>query len=277
MALLKDFLFSLLLWWLWSNFHREWSEFMKTKNIWCKSNSAFNFSKVVVLHDLFPPTSHAPAQYYTFTLAQRKSQQGSVGEGRCGAGPGAYLPLHCYLLLLHKETPWRAASRRKARQRMSQLELRREEDQCLSSMTTLSSMNTIYATGSLFSNRPPLFRLLCPALSPHSQGPFLSSVFCLILFSHSFSFLQAKSREMLPKHCKLIKALNIYYMTAGGLHGRDAWEECAVERNVGSSSGSSLRSHTLSVTQGMMTAYSSQRSQKKTWTYNGDNWLIMFH
>lgn len=26
---------------------------------------------------------------------------------------------------------------------------------------------------------------------------------------------------MLPKHCKLITAMNIYYMMAGGLHGRD--------------------------------------------------------
>lgn len=61
---------------------------------------------------------------------------------------------------------------------------------------------------------PPLkVPLLCLALSPHSQGIF-SSVFCLI-------FLSAKPREMLPKHCKSIRALNIYYKMAGGLRGSD--------------------------------------------------------
>lgn len=40
---------------------------------------------------------------------------------------------------------------------------------------------------------------------------------------------------MLPKHCKLIKALNIYYMTAGGLQSGTAREgKCAGERNASS-------------------------------------------
>lgn len=134
---------------------------------------------------------------------------------------------------------------------MSQLGQHREEVSCLSPMTTLSSMNTIYATGSLFSNRPPPVLLLRLALSSHSQGPFLSSVLCLILFTLSFPFfLQAKSRDMLPKHCKLIMALNIYYMMVGGLHGGEVRErERAGARNGGSSSGSSLWSHTSPVSQ----------------------------
>lgn len=127
---------------------------------------------------------------HNITLSlERNAQQGSAGEGGSCVGPRVDLPLHCYLLLRHKGAPWRAASGRKARRRMSRLELHREEDPRLSPMTTLSSMNTIYATGSLFSNRPPrlpMVPLLHLALSPHSQGPFLSSVFCLILFFLSF-------------------------------------------------------------------------------------------
>lgn len=39
---------------------------------------------------------------------------------------------------------------------------------------------------------------------------------------------------MLPKHCKLIMVVNIYYMTAGGLYGRDVRQrERAGERNAG--------------------------------------------
>lgn len=205
---------------------------------------------------------------HNITLSlERNAQQGSAGEGGSCVGPRVDLPLHCYLLLRHKGAPWRAASGRKARRRMSRLELHREEDPRLSPMTTLSSMNTIYATGSLFSNRPPprlpMVPLLHLALSPHSQGPFLSSVFCLILFFLSFPpfFLQAKSRETLPKHRKLIMALNIYYMMAGGLHGRHVRvRERAGERDVGSSSGSSLRSHTLPVSRGTTAAHVSQRS-----------------
>lgn len=93
---------------------------------------------------------------HNITLSlERSTQQGSVEEGGSCVGLRVDLPLHCYLLLRHKGAPWRAASGRKARRRMSQLELHREEDSRLSPMTTLSSMNTIYATGSLFSNRPP--------------------------------------------------------------------------------------------------------------------------
>ncbi|KAM7409534.1 hypothetical protein PAMA_001155 [Pampus argenteus] len=44
--------------------------------------------------------------------------------------------------------------------------------------------------------------------------------------------LQAKSREMLPKHCKLIMALNIYYMTAGGLYGGDVRERSELGRGI---------------------------------------------
>lgn len=163
------------------------------------------------------PLHHA--QYYTFTPAQRNTQQGSVGEGDSCVGLRVDLPLHRYLLLGHKGAPWRAALGRKARRRMSQLQIHREEDPCLSSMTTLSSMNTIYATGSLFSNRPPcsLFALRSHRIHRNPSCPLCSaSSFSLPLL---FFLLQAKSREMLPKHCKLIMALNIYYMTAGGLHG----------------------------------------------------------
>lgn len=113
-------------------------------------------------------------QYYTLSFTLRNSQQGSSGEGAFGAGPRFDLPLSCYLLLWHKGTPRRAASDRKARRRMSQPELHREEGPLLSSMTTLSSMNTIYTTGSLFSNRPPS---LTSSLSPLSEESFLSSVF----------------------------------------------------------------------------------------------------
>lgn len=194
-------------------------------------------------------TSHTHAQYYAFTLAVRNTQQGSMGEGGSCAGPRVDLPLHSYLLLGHKGAPWRAASGRKARRRMSQLELHREEDSRLSPMTTLSSMNTIYAAGSLFSNRPPQSLFFASRSCHIHRDPS-----CLLCSASSFSFspslfLQPKSREMLSKHCKLIMALNIYYMMAGGLHGW-MWEWGSVlggERYAGSSSGSSLWSHTLSV------------------------------
>lgn len=198
--------------------------------------------RFVVCSEFLSPTSHTHAEYYVFSHT-RNTQQGSAREGGSSVGPRVDLPLHCYLLLRHKGAPWRATSGRKARRRMSQLELHREEDPRLSSMTTLSSMNTIYATGSLFSNRPPPV----PPSSPRVLATFgrdLSGLLCSassFSFSMSHFFLQAKSREMLPKHCKLIMALNIYYMTVGGLHGGDVRErERAEERNVGSSSGSSL-------------------------------------
>lgn len=145
-----------------------------TKDFWIR----------VFLRNPLSYVTHTHAQSYTFTLAQRNTQQGSVGEGGTCVCLRVDLPLHCYLLLGHKGAPWRAASGRKARRRMSQLELHREEDPRLSSMTTLSSMNTIYATGSLFSNRPPPPLLF---FASHSQGPFLSFVFCRILFSRSLS------------------------------------------------------------------------------------------
>lgn len=50
---------------------------------------------------------------------------------------------------------------------MSQLELHREEDLRLFPMTTLSSMNTIYATGSPLSNRTPSPR--SPFFTAHSR------------------------------------------------------------------------------------------------------------
>lgn len=89
---------------------------------------------------------------------------GQLGEGGSYVGPRVDLPVHRYLLLRHNGAPWRVASGRKARRRMSQLELHREEDLRLFPMTTLSSMNTIYATGSPLSNR---------SLSPRS--PFFTS------------------------------------------------------------------------------------------------------
>lgn len=126
---------------------------------------------------------------HNITLSlERNAQQGSAGEGGSCVGPRVDLPLHCYLLLRHKGALWRAASGRKARRRMSRLELHREEDPRLSPMTTLSSMNTIYATGSVFSNRPP------PppdgaSSSPRALATFTGTllVFCvLILFFLSF-------------------------------------------------------------------------------------------
>lgn len=157
---------------------------------------------------------------------ERNSQRGSVGEKGSRAGPRVDLPLHGYLLLQHKRAPRRATSGKKARWRMSQRHLLRGEDPCLSSMTTLSSMNTIYAAGSLLSNGPPpKVPLLCLALSPHSQGTFSSSGFCLI-------FLSAKPREMLPDHCKSIRALNIYYKMAGGLRGSARGEGACWGGNV---------------------------------------------
>lgn len=197
----------------------------------------------------------------TLSLLLRETLSRGQWEKRVACvGPRVDLPLHCYLLLRHKGAPWWAASGRKARRRMSQLELRREEDPRLSPMTTLSSMNTIYATGSLFSNRPPPG----PSSSPRALATFTGNLLVSCVLPHPFLslfplfiFLQTKSREMLPKHCKLIMALNIYYMMVGGLHGGDVRErERAGGRNVGSSSGSSLWSHTLSVSWGTCTRVS---------------------
>lgn len=160
---------------------------------------------------------------------------------------------------------------------MSRLELHREEDPRLSPMTTLSSMNTIYATGSLFSNRPPHG----PSSSPRALATFTGTLLVFCVLPHPFLslfppfFLQPKSREMLPKHCKLIMALNIYYMMAGGLRGHDASvRERAGERNAGSSSGSSLWSHALSVSQGTTAAHVPQRTCWKTRTNYEDTWLL---
>lgn len=201
----------------------------KDSNLWFALNSL--------------PLRHTHMHSITLSLTHRNTQQGSVGEGGSCVGPRIDLPLHCYLLLRHKGAPWRAVSGRKARRRMSQLKLHREEDPRLSSMTTLSSMNTIYTTGSLFSNRPPCY-LFFASRSCHIHRDLSYFRCSASSFSLSLSlrvFLKAKSREMLFKHCKLIMALNIYYMTAGGLHGGDVRErERAEERNVGSSSGSSL-------------------------------------
>lgn len=116
---------------------------------------------------------------------------------------------------------------------MSQLELNREEDPRLFPMTTLSSMNTIYATGSLFSNRTPSpWSLFFTSHSHHiHRDPPCLLWSASSFYSPPFSlYLRAKSREMLPKHCKLIMALNIYYMMAGGLHGRDVRERAGEQR-----------------------------------------------
>lgn len=130
-------------------------------------------------HDIAPIAHSTPLNNITLSLLHKKStQQGLVGVGGRCAGPRVDLPLHCYLLLRHKGTPGRAAPGRKARQRMSQLKLHREEEPHLSSMTTLSPMNTIYATGSLFSNRPPLVPSSLPHALPTITGTLL--VFCVL-------------------------------------------------------------------------------------------------
>lgn len=43
----------------------------------------------------------------------------------------------------------------------------------------------------------------------------------------SVSSFYLKPREMLPKHCKSIRALNIYYKMAGGLRGSDGRDQGA--------------------------------------------------
>lgn len=139
---------------------------------------------------------------------------------------------------------------------MSQLQLRREEGPRLSSMTTPSSMNTSYTTGSLFSNRPPP-SLLRSNHSPRNLSCLLCSVSSFSLCP-SCSLLQAKSRKMLPGHCKLIKDQDIYYKTAGDLHGRETQErECDVGRNVGSLSWSSSPSYIYLVSPKMTTVCTS--------------------
>lgn len=115
-------------------------------------------------------------------LLERNTQQGSAGEGGSRVGPRVDLPLHCYLLLGHKRAPWRAASGRKARRRMNQLEPHREEEPHLSPMTILSSMNTIYATGSLFSNRPPYG----PSSSPRTPATFTGTLLVFCVLPHLF-------------------------------------------------------------------------------------------
>lgn len=114
---------------------------------------------------------------------ERNTQRGSVGEKGSRAGPRVDLPLHRYLLLQHKRAPRRATSGRKARRRMSQLHLLRGEDCRLSSMTTLSSMNTIYATGSLFSNGPPSKG---PSSLPRALATFTGNLLLLCVLSHLF-------------------------------------------------------------------------------------------
>lgn len=64
-----------------------------------------------------------------------------------------------------------------------------------------------------------------PPSLPRALATFIGTLHVLCDLPHPFIpplFLRAKSREMLREHCKLITAANIYYMTAGGLHGRDA-------------------------------------------------------
>lgn len=67
---------------------------------------------------------------------------------------------------------------------MSQLHLLRGEDSRLSSMTTLSSMNTIYATGSLFSDGPPSKG---PSSLPRALATFTGNL--LLLYVSSFYLL----------------------------------------------------------------------------------------
>lgn len=162
--------------------------------------------------------------------------------GRC-AGPRVDLPLHCYLLLRHKGTPGRAAPGRKARQRMSQLKLHREEEAHLSSMTTLSPMNTIYATGSLFSNPPPLVPSSLPHALPTITGTLL--VFCVLLHLFSPSFFNRLNQE----RCSPSIANWLWWWTfitwQLGVYTVEMWDKGSVlGRGMrGSSSGSSLWSH----------------------------------
>lgn len=119
----------------------------------------------------------------TLSLLHREAlSRGQWEQGGSCVGLRVDLPLHRYLLLGHKGAPWRAASGRKARRRMSQLQIHREEDPRLSSMTTLSSMNTIYATGSLFSNRPPCSLFFASRSRRIHRNPS-----CLLCSASSFS------------------------------------------------------------------------------------------
>lgn len=73
-----------------------------------------------------------------------------------------------------------------ASQRMSQLQLSREEDPHLSSMTTLSSMNTVYATGSLSSNRTPTPKPLQPPACTTTITSFTGTLLIFYVLSHPF-------------------------------------------------------------------------------------------
>lgn len=128
-------------------------------------------------------------QYHTFPHSERKSQQGLARERGFWCRAGSWPATSLLPAVPAQRNP-------SASQRMSQLKLRREEDPRLSSMSTLSSMNTVYATGSLSSNRttpPPSTTTITPA-SPHHHRyvhrnpsclPCLVSSFCL---SHSFFY-----------------------------------------------------------------------------------------
>lgn len=120
---------------------------------------------------------HTLVHNITLLLMQRKSQQGSAGERgflvRAGSRPATSL--------LPAASAQRSPS---ASQRMSQLQLRREEDPRLSSMTTLSSMNTVYATGSLSSNRTPPPRTLQPPTSTITS--FTGTLLIFYVLSHPF-------------------------------------------------------------------------------------------
>lgn len=207
-------------------------------------------SENAFLHGGFPRirlywTCHT--QYYTFTFAQRNTQQGSVGEGGSCAGLRADLPLRCYLLLRHKGAPRQSTWGRKARQRMSQLELHREEDPRLSSMTTLSSMNTIYATGSLFSNRPPV-----PSSSPRALITFTGTLLVLCVLPHPFlspflpvppfSFYRLNQERCSPSIANWLWCWTFITWQLG-VCMVEMWERERAERAAGEECGLILRGH----------------------------------
>lgn len=147
---------------------------------------------------------------------------GQLGEGGSCVGPRVDLPVHRYLLLRHKGAP---------------CESRREEKpggEWVSSSST-EKKTSVYSPWPLchpwilFTPREVLSPIEPPRHGPPSLprtlATFIGTLLVLCDLPHPFIpplFLRAKSREMLREHCKLITAPNIYYKTAGGLHGRDA-------------------------------------------------------
>lgn len=92
---------------------------------------------------------------------KRENNQGSLEEKRPAGVGGGGAALARELTCHSSATCCSPTKEPHQRERVSQLRLLGGEGSRRSSMTTLSSMNTIYAAGSLFSPRPP----------PHSRPP----------------------------------------------------------------------------------------------------------